>query len=244
LITTIACASALAGQKSYVPYSINYQGFLANSSDTTPFTGNVKLEYIIIDDASGTPVWSETLDTVQVNRGYFNVELGNQFSNPFNPIIYSDPMYYQIKINDELLEPYKPIGSVLYAHQARRADTLVGMQGAANVSAPEIGDVLTWSGANWVNHRTSIAGRITGAPGSLLNQAMPRLPGATAANTTVVASGCKIYFDVRTPIALKGTVQNDTTISFEAWDINGSPYDFDPSYWTGIEINYIVSLSW
>jgi hypothetical protein len=93
------------------------------------------------------------------------------------------------------------------------------------------------SGAS--GNKRVVAGQFTGLPPNLDNITMSSsLPGANASNTFVVASGFKIDSGVTTPLAVRGTVQSSSLISFEVWDVDGNVYS--PAAWEGIEINYCV----
>ena len=84
-----------------------------------------------------------------------------------------------------------------------------------------------------------VAGQVTGLPPNLDNITMPvSLPGANSSNTIVVASGFKVEGSVTTPLAVQGTIQSQSTISFQVWDIDGNVYA--PAAWEAIEISYVA----
>jgi hypothetical protein len=84
-----------------------------------------------------------------------------------------------------------------------------------------------------------VAGQVTGLPPNLNDIVMPAsLPGANSTNTIVVASGFKIEGSITTPLAVRGTLQSESTISFQVWDIDGNGYA--PAAWEAIEISYSV----
>jgi hypothetical protein len=107
------------------PQTINYQGYLTDSSGI-PVNGTVQMRFSLYDvETGGTALWSET-QTVIVNNGIYNVNLGavNPINLPF------DTQYYlgvQVGTDAEMV-PRQPLTSVGYAFTA---DTLRG--GAVSV---------------------------------------------------------------------------------------------------------------
>jgi hypothetical protein len=118
-----------------VPQTINYQGYLTDSSGT-PINGIVQMTFSIYDvETGGTPLWSET-QSVTVNNGIYNVNLGAV--NPIN-LLFDTQYYLGIQVEtDAEMTPRQPFTSVGYAFTA---DTLKG--GAVSVDSS--GNVRTHS---------------------------------------------------------------------------------------------------
>lgn len=81
-------------------------------------------------------------------------------------------------------------------------------------------------------------------PPNFDNEPMPRLPGANASNSVVIASGSKIDCGTatRTPLAVDGRVLSADAIALQVWEATGAPYNVVA--WTGnsaIEINFVVA---
>jgi hypothetical protein len=117
--------------------------------------------------------------------------------------------------------------------------------GDVNATAPANRQVLAWDMSGvpaWTaqTRKRVVTGQVSGQPGSLNSVVMPdSLVGGSATNTCVVASGYKTMGGVTTPLAVKGTLQTSSTISFEVWDINGQGYN-PAAPWDLIVINYAV----
>jgi hypothetical protein len=72
---------------------------------------------IYTDPTAGTPIWTQTISTVEVNQGIYSVVLGN--GNPISPNVFvTDNAYLQVEVNGEVLSPRTKINSVGYALQA------------------------------------------------------------------------------------------------------------------------------
>ena len=193
-----------------IPSKLNYQGFLSTRSDTLPITGTVKMEFALWGEVSGAPVWSETHDSVRVLNGFFNVELGG---TPFPPIIYSEPVTLEIKVNDQALSPRKPVNSVLFSHRALVADSLL-------------------------NPKDYVAGSVSGVVNLAAPVTMPRLAGATGANAVVVASGWGDNGSGLGPVIVEGAVTSESSVRLTVKDKNGAAYDMGT--WTSLEIRFAV----
>lgn len=108
---------------STVPGEINYQGFLTTSLDTTPLDTVLQMTFGIYSaEVGGTPIWSETHNSVQVTKGVFNVLLGS--INPIPASVFDgDPRWLQVEVGGEVLSPRKEIVSVPYSFRSGYADS-------------------------------------------------------------------------------------------------------------------------
>jgi hypothetical protein len=132
-ISSQSKANPSLAEKQDVPREINYQGWLGNASDTTALTGNYNMVFSIYDSATeGTQLWTETQNSVNVNRGIFNVLLGSLTPIPVN-IFDGKALYIDVWIGGEFLSPRKKIISVGYSIKAevcKYADTANYVAGA------------------------------------------------------------------------------------------------------------------
>jgi hypothetical protein len=103
-------------------------------------------------------------------------------------------------------------------------------------------DLLAWKadGATdtWQAWRGFVAGKVSGVVNLTNPVTMPTLPGATGANTIVVASGWGDNGGGVAPIVAEGNVTAADKIQFTVKDKNGAPYD--QGTWSSLEIRYIV----
>ncbi|MDR0927652.1 MAG: hypothetical protein LBO69_07805 [Ignavibacteria bacterium] len=93
----VITASALA----QVPTTLNLQGFLTGPNDE-PFNGTVTMEFQMFTDPDnlGSVVHTESLGSVTVTDGYYNLRIGvapNTIGNVVN--LAKNPLYYQLVVN-------------------------------------------------------------------------------------------------------------------------------------------------
>ena len=100
-----------------VPGTINYQGFLANSSGD-PFDGTREMTFKICSDNPPTPTpcaleWSETHSSVTVTSGIFSVILGSvdPGTNPIDPSVLNGDRWLEVVVEDEALSPRQKLTS-------------------------------------------------------------------------------------------------------------------------------------
>jgi hypothetical protein len=105
-----------------VPQLINYQGKLTKVSGV-PLDTTIQMVFTIYDDSTGgNPLWTETQNSVNVEKGVFNVLLGSSV-----PVSYStfdgNIRYLGVKVGgDPEITPRKSIVSVPYAYNADLLD--------------------------------------------------------------------------------------------------------------------------
>lgn len=97
-----------------VPHLINYQGRLTDK-DNKPLEGNYTITFRIYDaESGGNMLWDE-MQTVQIQKGIFNILLGSvaNLGIPF------DKAYFlEIKVGDEVMTPRQRITSAAYSLRA------------------------------------------------------------------------------------------------------------------------------
>ncbi|MFC1889292.1 hypothetical protein ACFL4G_06005 [Thermodesulfobacteriota bacterium] len=123
---------AMAG----IPQEINYQGHLTDDSGN-PIDGSVAMLFAIYDqETDGTELWSEGPMTVLVEEGMYSVILGETV--PLTPTLLDGPCWLEVIVEGEYLVPRERITSTPFTIEAREADTVDGMEGAALEESAEI----------------------------------------------------------------------------------------------------------
>jgi hypothetical protein len=108
-----------------VPGQLNYQGYLADASDSSAVTGTLSMTFRLFDsETKGAQLWSETHAAVEVSGGLFQVFLGSVTSFP-DGLFDGTPMWLQTEVGAELLAPRKPLVSTAYSHRANSAEMLL-----------------------------------------------------------------------------------------------------------------------
>lgn len=105
-----------------VPQMINYQGKITTPGGALVDT-TVQMIFTIYDDSTGGNVlWTETQDSVVVQKGVFSVLLGSEGSIPDSAFT-GEVRYLGVKVGaDAEMSPRKVIASVAYAFRAGTAD--------------------------------------------------------------------------------------------------------------------------
>ncbi|MDP3025211.1 MAG: hypothetical protein Q8O10_06720 [candidate division Zixibacteria bacterium] len=101
-----------------VPQLINYQGKLTKASGA-PLDTTISMVFSIYADSAGTILkWTETQGAVVVEKGIFNVLLGNL--NPIPDTVFNGNIrYLGVKVGvDPEITPRKPMVSVPYAYRS------------------------------------------------------------------------------------------------------------------------------
>ncbi|MCJ7458489.1 MAG: hypothetical protein MUP17_05820, partial [candidate division Zixibacteria bacterium] len=100
-----------------VPQMINYQGKLTKSSGALLDTTIQMVFSIYADPITQTPLWTETQAAVGVDKGIFNVLLGNV--NPIPDTVFNGNIrYLGVTVGgDPEIIPRKPMVSVPYAYR-------------------------------------------------------------------------------------------------------------------------------
>ncbi|MDO8614241.1 MAG: hypothetical protein Q7T33_00710 [Dehalococcoidia bacterium] len=111
-------ASAVGG-----PSKIHFNGVLTDPATGNPLNGFFGMTFrFFTTETEGTALWSETQDSVRVNKGVFNVFLGA--STPFPALLFEQaPLFLEIQVGSDLpMTPRQEMARVPAAFFADRAD--------------------------------------------------------------------------------------------------------------------------
>jgi hypothetical protein len=105
-----------------VPALLNYQGYLANSSDSSAITDTLEMTFRLFDSQTkGAELWAEAHPAVEVTDGLFQVLLGGMTPFPLN-LFDENTLWLQTEIGTEALSPRKPLVSAAYSQRSGDAD--------------------------------------------------------------------------------------------------------------------------
>lgn len=109
-----------------VPQTINYQGYLTNSSGV-PINTTVDLTFSLYDvSTGGAALWTEIHYDVAVANGIYSVILGGSVSNPAPITLTFDvPYYLGVKVNtDPEMAPRQALSAAPYAMRSKAVDSV------------------------------------------------------------------------------------------------------------------------
>jgi len=97
------------------PYTMNYQGYLTDSSGQ-PINGAYTMNFWLYDDATaGNLVWGpEAHNNVGVNKGLFSVVLGETIA--LTPNYFDRALFLAVEVNGVQMPGRQPLRSVSYAY--------------------------------------------------------------------------------------------------------------------------------
>ncbi len=144
-LIVILVISTLASAE--VPKMINYQGKITRPSGALIDTTTSMVLSIYVDSIGGTPLWTETQNSVKIQDGVFSVLLGNITPIP-DSVFDENTRYLGLKVgNDNEMTPRKAIVSVGYAYHSRTADTAeyaLTAPSSAGVGIVPVGTIIAW----------------------------------------------------------------------------------------------------
>ena len=168
----------LASFSNATPLQYNHQGRLLDI-DGNGLSGEHQLTFRIVD-ASDSVLWEEALD-IEFENGYYSVHLGeDEANNPLDDsVLLAYPLWMELAVDGDTLEPRHPIQSVPYANIAGMAEAVDG--GSVNASdisvngAPVIDEDGNWVGpqepTNWTDIEERPPGLDDGDDDTQLTQA-------------------------------------------------------------------------
>lgn len=226
--------SSPAGAVQSIPYKMNFQGRLTDSSGNAMAAGSYNMKFRIYDAASsGTLLWSEqransaSTGVTVTAGGLFSVQLGDVAS--LSPSLFNNPnaIYFEIELptpvtatcttaaceaySEGPMTPRNKLGSSAYAFNS---DLLDGMDSAA---FGQVGANNTWSGTQLVKVTSASAIQVQNATGGTL------LSADTVAGQVLIGSAGSVAGKLVVAGATSGsvtlTMQNTATpytLSFPA----------------------------
>jgi hypothetical protein len=146
-LALVCIALVLAsGARGDVPRTISYQGFLTDDAGA-PLTGPVDITFRLFGQlADGTEAWSEVHQDVELDEGRFTVALGGFTAQGVD---FSQQMFLEIQVGDEVLAPRLPMRSVPSAIRAATVDAGAvdtAALAAGAVTKAKLGDDLVGAG--------------------------------------------------------------------------------------------------
>lgn len=120
------------GEARLSPRLLNYQGYLTDTLGNPITNPSISMTFAIFDAASaGNQKWTETQNTVSVNKGIFSVLLGSVTPIPDSVFTSSASRWLQLTIAGQALSPRTRIVSAPYAFTSTYSDTSVYARNSA-----------------------------------------------------------------------------------------------------------------
>ena len=154
----------LASLSSATPLQYNHQGRLLDT-EGNGLSGEHELTFRIVDESDAV-LWEESLN-IDFQNGYYSVHLGeDETNNPLDDSIFAAyPLWMELSVDGDTLEPRHPIQSVPYANIAGMAESVDG--GSVNASDISVnGTPVVDADGNWIGNNTQW-GNIDGVPSGL-----------------------------------------------------------------------------
>ena len=135
---SLLSSSALAQSGEPAPLTLGYQGFISNL-DRSVVNGERTVTFRLYDALTdGNLVWEETLTSVPVNEGYFQVSLGLETALP----VATSPdtaLFMSIQVEGDVeLTPRLRVGATIRAQWAEKAIEAEVAEHASDVSGENI----------------------------------------------------------------------------------------------------------
>ncbi len=103
-----------------IPEQMNYQVMLTDDADQPLADQSVELLFRIYNvEAGGSQLWTETHDVATNSIGVASVVLGS--TNPIH-LLFSVPLWLQVEVEGEVMDPRRPLTAAPYARRAGEAD--------------------------------------------------------------------------------------------------------------------------
>ena len=103
-----------------IPEQMNYQVMLTDDADQPLADQSVQLVFHIYNvESGGGQLWTETHNVVTNSIGVASVVLGSE--DPIH-LLFSVPLWLQVEVDGEIMEPRRPLVAAPYAMRAQRTD--------------------------------------------------------------------------------------------------------------------------
>ena len=195
-MASLLAPSASAAQT--IPYKMNFQGRLTDTTGQPVANGSYNMKFRIFDASSGgSEQWSETRETtnrITVTNGLFSTQLGDVTPLPVS-IFTTQNLYFEIELptpatatcstascasfTEGAMTPRSKLGSSPYAFNA---DTIDGIDGA---SLAQQGAANTFTAANIFNNTVTIGSSNSTTKFVVQNNGATALLTADTSNTVV-----------------------------------------------------------
>jgi hypothetical protein len=170
LLLLMLITTNVSAQATPVPPLMNFQGRLSRPDGTPVADGTYSMRFSLWNAATGgTEKWNQTLSTIAVSNGVFNVLLDVATAG-----LFTGDLWLEIKIGtDAPLTPRQPLVSVAYAMKANsvpdgsiRAAQIADGTITANKLAPDAFNPLAWllGGNTLTNPNTQFLGTLNNQP--------------------------------------------------------------------------------
>lgn len=232
-LTSAVIARSAVQTPAGAPGTMTHQGYLVESG--SPISGTVDLQFGLYSSSSGgSPLWSETHNSVPVYSGYYTVILGN--SSPMDASLFSSTTrYLQVGVDTGagyVNLPRQIVTSVPYALQASAADTAAEADHATTSDSATFADGAPWSGltgipagfadgvddvGGGVNYENFITVSPSGGDFTSVVEALNSITSSSSSNRYLVWVGPGVYTEtdlVNVPsyVHLKGSGPTVTVI--------------------------------
>ncbi len=153
-------ANTVKAKNGSVPTEINYQGWLGDTTDTMGVTDILGMIFrLYTSSTGGSPIWNESHIAIPVDKGIFNVYLGETNPLPTN-IFTGDPLWLEIQVMTDTLSPRKKLVSVGYAIRSENANNAVYADTTNYIAGANVdGEVAQ---ANHADTADYVAGGVSG----------------------------------------------------------------------------------
>lgn len=203
-----------------IPGQINYQGVLKDSAGN-PLTGTYTMTFALYDTASGgSAIWSET-QSVSVEAGLYNIQLGSNTALS-SSVFDGSTKYLGVKVGaDAEMTPRVVMVTVPYAFRAGTADTISGGTGSYVIFGTTEAQTTNEKYGIRITTDYDGAGAGYGIRSYVTGESNPRIAVSAVAPGT---NSWGVYGDSSAGIAVQGNTSIGTAVYGSATSTTGTNY--------------------